>query len=88
MKRTLFAALGAVTVVGAGLATGSTALADTQSDNGQGAGHRYHYALSTADGTQTASQDQLRQRLHDGTGDNHENCDGTPGDQHQYHGSD
>jgi hypothetical protein len=52
--------------------------------------------LQTQDKTQQATQDAMhdmdrdQKRLHqqDGTGENHENCDGTPGDEHRYHGSD
>lgn len=40
------------------------------------------------DQTQDHDQDQTRLRLHDGTGDNHANCDGTPGDMHRYGASD
>ncbi len=40
------------------------------------------------DQTQARDQDQTRLHLHDGTGDNHANCDGTPGDMHRYGASD
>lgn len=44
------------------------------------------------DQTHLTAQDQTRDRdrlqLHDGTGDRHTNCDGTPGDMHRYHVSD
>ena len=47
--------------------------------------------LRTQDQTQITVQDQTRDRdqlrLHDGTGDRHTNCDGTPGDMHRYRAS-
>lgn len=55
-------------------------------------GFGYHGGNAVGDQTQAQvqdktsdrDQDQTRLRLHDGTGDNHANCDGTPGDMHRY----
>lgn len=50
-----------------------------------------HIQLRTQDQTHLTAQDQTRDRdqlrLHDGTGDRHANCDGTPGDMHRYRAS-
>jgi hypothetical protein len=59
-------------------------------------GFGFQYGDTTRDQTQTQVQDKTMDRvqdqtqtqtqlhLHDGTGDNHVNCDGTPGDMHRY----
>lgn len=44
--------------------------------------------LTTPDAIRERDQDQTRLHLQDGTGDRHINCDGTPGDEHRYHGND
>lgn len=74
------------------IAAAPVALVSAQGFGYHGQAQGNQVQLRTQDQTHLTTQDQTRDRdqlrLHDGTGDRHANCDGTPGDMHRYRASD